>query len=160
ADLFAEALDESPAHVQWLAHAVHRKTRGNPFFSRQMLRTLIDDGVLAYDIERGAWMWSESDVAGLRSSDNVIELMVRRFKRLPAAGTALVQQLACVGSRCDTALLAQIAGIAPETVRARLQPFVDAGLLAEQYGSYAFLHDRVLESAYSLITPEARPARH
>lgn len=160
AELVAAALDEPVSNVDALARAVHVKTRGNPFFSYQLLRTLMDDGVLAYNGERARWEWNEADMAHCRYTDNVIDLMIRRFARLPKSGTELLQHLASVGIRGDEDLLARVAGISPLQLTQRLRPFVDAGLLVRMPGGYAFQHDRVLESAYSMIEPQARPAAH
>jgi predicted ATPase/signal transduction histidine kinase len=159
-ELVAVALDEPASSVDALARAVHVKTGGNPFFSYQLLRSLVDDGVLAYNGECARWEWNEADVAHRRYTDNVIDLMIRRFARLPKSGTELLQHLACVGIRCDEGLLARVAGISPLQLTQRLRPFVDAGLLVRMPGGYAFQHDRVLESAYSMIEPQARPAAH
>ncbi|MCG5258629.1 GAF domain-containing protein [Cupriavidus gilardii] len=159
-ELVAAALDEPPARVAELARAVRAKTGGNPFFTYQLLRTLIDEGMLAYDGAAARWQWSEADLLGLRYTDSVIDLMIRRFARLPTAGTLLLQQLACVGIRCGEGLLARIVGICPLQIGQRLRPFVEAGLLDRLPEGYAFRHDRVLESAYSMIAPEERPAMH
>jgi predicted ATPase/signal transduction histidine kinase len=160
AELIGAALNEPLSRMDALSRAVHVKTAGNPFFSFQLLRTLVDDGVLSYDAGSTHWTWSDADVANLRYSDNVIDLMIRRFDRLRASSTALLQQLACVGIRCDEGLLARVAGIDVPEVRNRLSPFVDAGLLIAGDEGYLFQHDRVLESAYSLVPPEARPRHH
>ncbi len=159
-ELVAAALDEAPARVAELARAVRAKTGGNPFFTYQLLRTLIDEGVLAYDGAASLWQWNAADLVRLRYTDSVIDLMIRRFARLPTAGTLLLQQLACVGIRCGEGLLAGIAGICPLQIGQRLRPFVDAGLLDRLPEGYAFRHDRVLESAYSMIAPDRRPAMH
>ncbi len=159
-ELVAAALDEPPSRVAELARAVRAKTGGNPFFTYQLLRTLIDEGVLAYNGETSLWEWKQADLARLRYTDSVVDLMIRRFARLPSAGTLLLQQLACVGIRCGEGLLARIAGICPLQVGQRLRPFVEAGLLNRLPEGYAFRHDRVLESAYSMIAPDARPAMH
>lgn len=158
--LVAAALNEPPSRVETLARAIHHKTAGNPFFSTQLLRTLVDDGVLHYDGEAAGWRWDETDVAQRAYSDNVIDLMIRRIARLPGEGAELLQHLACVGIRCDERLLACVAGISPLQVRQRLGPFVEAGLLIREAAGYAFQHDRVLESAYSLIDTQARPRAH
>ncbi|MFS8974596.1 AAA family ATPase [Cupriavidus necator] len=159
-ELVAAALNEPAPRVEALARAVHAKTGGNPFFSYQLLRTLVDDGVLNYQGDTAGWDWSEADVAHHHYTDSVVDLMTRRFARLPGAGTALLQQLACVGIRCDEALLASVAQLNPLQVRQRLRPFVEAGLLVPVPHGYAFQHDRVLESAYAMIEPQARPAAH
>ncbi|QDF98061.1 histidine kinase [Azoarcus sp. DD4] len=158
--LIAATLDQTPVQVEALAHAVHRRTGGNPFFATQLLRALVDEGVLARSREGGNWHWDGAELARRRYADDVIDLMIRRFSRLPRAALALLQQLACVGIRCDEDLLARIAGISPLQLRQRLRPCVDARLLIRDAAGYAFQHDRVLESAYSQIPVEARVCTH
>ncbi|MPW23140.1 AAA family ATPase [Paraburkholderia sp. CNPSo 3157] len=159
-ELIGSALSESSSHISTLARAIYARTGGNPFFSYQLLRTLVDDGILSYDIESSRWHWSETEVTSWRYSDNVIDLMLRRFARLPAAGSELLQQLACIGIRCEEGLLARIAQAVVPAIRQQLSPFVEAGLLIREHDGYAFQHDRVLESAYSIIDPEVRPRTH
>ncbi|MGG1948239.1 AAA family ATPase [Trinickia sp. NRRL B-1857] len=160
AGLIGSTLNEATERVEPLARAVHAKTAGNPFFSRQLLRMLIDDEVLSYSVKAAAWTWDESSIAQRLYSDNVIDLLIRSFDRFPPESAKLVEWLACVGMRCDVALLAQIGGMAPREVHERLRPFVDANLLAAQPEAYAFLHDRVLESAYARIDPQTKPLYH
>lgn len=158
ADLVATALDAPVAQVAPLARAIHARTGGNPLFCVQLLRALIDDGVLARG--EAGWAWDDAALAHRRYSDNVIELMLRRFARLPKSGTALLQHLACVGIRGEAALQARVAGVGPDELAHGLRPFIDAGMIVEVPEGFAFQHDRVLEAAYSLVEPEARPAAH
>ncbi|WP_243736863.1 AAA family ATPase [Cupriavidus sp. L7L] len=160
AELVGAALDEPPARIAALAHAVHDRTAGNPFFSYQLLRTLVDDGVLTRQACGTGWDWHAAKVDDQHYTGNVVDLMIRRFARLPRAGTGLLQQLACVGLRADAGLLARVAGVSAAQLASQLQPFVDAGLLVQAPCGYAFQHDRILESAYSMIEPHARPAEH
>ncbi|MCO4861938.1 AAA family ATPase [Cupriavidus sp. WGlv3] len=163
-ELVAAALNEPAPRVEALAQLVHAKTGGNPFFSYQLLRALVDDGVLAYREayrdERAGWHWDEADAAQHRYTDSVTDLMTRRFARLPEAGTELLRQLACVGIRCEQSLLACVAQLDAAQLGERLRPFVDAGLLVRSEDGYAFQHDRVLEAAYAMIAPRERPAAH
>ncbi|SOZ69531.1 putative SENSOR HISTIDINE KINASE with GAF and Pkinase domains [Cupriavidus taiwanensis] len=163
-ELVAAALHEPAPRVEALAQLVHAKTGGNPFFSYQLLRALVDDGVLAYREayrdQRAGWHWDEADAAQHRYTDSVTDLMTRRFARLPEAGTKLLRQLACVGIRCEQSLLACVAQLDAAQLGERLRPFVDAGLLVRSEDGYAFQHDRVLEAAYAMIEPRARPAAH
>ncbi|WP_258874631.1 trifunctional serine/threonine-protein kinase/ATP-binding protein/sensor histidine kinase [Cupriavidus taiwanensis] len=158
--LVAAALNEPAPRVEALAQLVHAKTGGNPFFSYQLLRALVDDGVLAYRDERAGWHWDEADAAQHRYTDSVTDLITRRFARLPEAGTELLTQLACVGIRCEQSLLACVAQLGAAQLGERLRPFVDAGLLVRSEDGYAFQHDRVLEAAYAMIGPRERPAAH
>lgn len=159
-ELVAAALNEPAPRVEPLARLVHAKTGGNPFFSYQLLRALVDDGVLAYRDDSAGWDWSEADATQHRYTDSVAELMTRRFARLPGVGSALLQHLACVGIRCEKGLLACVAQLSPQQVSERLRPFIDAGLLLRTEDGYAFQHDRVLEAAYAMIDPRERQAAH
>ncbi|RQN35160.1 Predicted ATPase [Paraburkholderia tropica] len=160
AALIGFTLGESADRVEALARAVHAKTGGNPFFSRQLLRMLIDDEVLRFSVKSGAWTWDETSIAQRLYSDNVIDLLVRRIERFPPEGTKLLESLACVGIRCETGLLAEISGLSNDEVHHTLRPFVDANLLVQDSDSYAFQHDRVLESAYSRIDSASKPLHH
>lgn len=159
-ELVAAALNEPAPRVAALAQLVHAKTGGNPFFSYQLLRALVDDGVLTYRENRAGWHWDEADAAQHRYTDSVTDLMTRRFARLPAEGTELLRQLACVGIRCEQSLLACVAQLDADQLGERLRPFIDAGLLVRSEDGYAFQHDRVLEAAYAMIEPRERPAAH
>lgn len=159
-ELVADALNETAARVEELGRAVHRKTAGNPFFARQLLGILVDDGVLSHRPGDRRWVWNESELRHHRYADNVVDLMILRFARLPRAGAALLQLAAHVGIRCETGLLARLAGIDVGETMQRLQPFVEAGLLQQVHDSYVFQHDRILESAYSLSEPQSRAATH
>lgn len=158
--LIAARLGTTSAHVASLAVAVHRKTDGNPFFAQQLLRALVDDGVVRRENEASAWVWDEGAVASRRYTDNVVDLMIQRFARLPESGTTLLRHFACVGIRCDAALLARVANLDTDALHARLRPFAEAGLIVAEAQAYVFQHDRVLESAYATIPAAQRPAAH
>jgi predicted ATPase/signal transduction histidine kinase len=160
AALVGTALGTESSQLDALVRVLHRKTAGNPFFAYQLLRTLVDDNVLRYDGEHGHWQWDEADVARRKYSDNVVDLMLRRFDRLPVAGREVLRHLACIGLRCDDGLLAHAAGASLPQIRQRLRPYVEAGLLLREAGGYAFSHDRVLEAAYALTPAEDRPSAH
>src|SRR5262249_26328756 len=56
-DLPADPLRCDAAQAAPLAALVHAKTGGNPFFVIQFLHVLADEGLLAFDHERGRWSW-------------------------------------------------------------------------------------------------------
>ncbi|SAI34057.1 serine/threonine kinase [Bordetella ansorpii] len=155
--MVAAQLRASPIQIAPLAQAIQGMTHGNPFFARQLLATLLDDGVLRPG-DHG-WTWDEPALAE-NYPGTVTRLMARRFARLPQAGTTLMGHLACVGQHAPTRLLARIAQCSDAEVDAGLAPLVRAGLLIRAQDGHAFLHDRVLEAAYAMVPQESRPARH
>lgn len=143
-----------------LAGRIHEKTGGNPFFVSQLLRTLIDDQVIRHDRQLLAWEWDLAAVEAHQYSDNVIDLMVRRLHRLPAATVSILRQMAYVGSRCDDALLLAVTGLDEPSLRAAAQSAEEAGLLNRDETGYSFAHDRVLETAYALTPADERALHH
>lgn len=155
--MVAARLDTDPARVSSLGAAMHRITGGNPFFVQQLLRALLQDGVLRQQARE--WTWDESALAQ-RYPPSLTALMAQRFALLPPAGTALMAHLACLGTRGRTRLLARIAARDEADIAIELAPLVQAGLLVRDGDSYAFLHDRVLEAAYAMIPHDERAGRH
>ena len=82
-----------------LAELVHEKTGGNPFFAIQFLRALAEEGLLRFDSDTAAWLWDLERIRAKAYTDNVVDLMVGKLKRLSGATQAALQQLACLGNR-------------------------------------------------------------
>jgi predicted ATPase/signal transduction histidine kinase len=155
--LVADALHCAPAHSQSLAQLVHEKTGGNPFFAIQFFTGLADDGLLTFDPVHTTWRWDMSRLRARSYTDNVVELMAGKLKRLAAPTQEALQQLACLGNVADTATLTLVHGVPAESMHDALWEAVRAGLIVRLERGYAFLHDRIQQAAYSLI-PEARRA--
>src|SRR5262249_27112391 len=71
-----------------------------------------------------------------------------------------LQLLACMGNSAEFALLEMLAPDFNEEMHGQLWEAVRAGLIFRTEHSYSFLHDRVQETAYSLIPKELRAAAH
>lgn len=148
---------EAAAGRDRLASALHRRTGGNPYFTHQLIRALLEEEVLHRDPERGGWTCNETALANAPYSETVVDLMVHRFGRMPVQATEVAQHLASVGMACEAGLLARLAGLSTVDLADALRPVIESGLMTATADGYAFEHDRVLESAYSLI-PAQRSA--
>lgn len=157
--LVRDALHADPKSARELGKLVHRKTGGNPFFARQFLASLEEEGLLRFELNRAAWQWDGERIARKDATDNVVELVARRLARLPSHAQRALKILACLGSRADLETLAALLG-GVQSMHARLHPAVAAGVLIADDGHYRFLHDRVRETAYGLIPRRAQPLRH
>jgi PAS domain S-box-containing protein len=143
-----------------LAQLVHEKTGGNPFFAIQFLTGLAEEGLIAFDANAAAWI---SDLARIRAkgyTDNVVEFMVAKLKRLSGRTQQALKNLACLGNVAEIATLTLVRGVSEEWIHTALWEAARAGLILRLDSSYAFIHDRVQEAAYSLIPEDERAAAH
>ncbi|MGA2581617.1 MAG: AAA family ATPase, partial [Bryobacteraceae bacterium] len=169
--LIADALHSGPDSAGPLALSVYEKTGGNPFFTIQLLNSLAEEGLLRFDRDAAApnksnWTWDLDRIRAKGYSDNVVDLMLGKLRRLSHQTQSALQQLACLGNVADMALLSVAFGQSAlgqskeEEIHAPLWDAVRSGLILRLEGSYAFLHDRIQEAAYALIPASARAEVH
>ena len=143
-----------------LAQLLHEKTGGNPFFAIQFLTAVAEEGPLRYDPGEAAWTWDLDRIRAKGYTDNVVDLVVGKLKRLSGATQTALQQLACLGNVVEIATLSLVFGKSEEEIHTALWEAARGGLILRLDGSYAFLHDRIQEAAYTLIPEDERAAAH
>jgi PAS domain S-box-containing protein len=158
--LIADSLHCEPECVASLARLLHERTAGNPFFAIQFLSSLAEEGLLTFDHGNRRWSWDLNCILAKGCTDNVVDLMVAKLSRLPIETQKALQQLACLGSDADLALLTMVSESSEDEVYSNLRDAVGAGLILASEGAYRFLHDRVHEAAYSFIPQNLRAETH
>jgi predicted ATPase len=156
----ADTLRRPAEDAALLAQLVHDKTEGNPFFAIHFLTTLHQEGLLPYDARTGSWQWDLDAIRGQSFTDNVVDLMLGKLRRLTTPAQKALTQAACIGSTADARTLALLTDQTEDELHMILQEALHQGLLSLADGRYTFLHDRVQEAAYALLEPEQRPAQH
>jgi PAS domain S-box-containing protein len=158
--LVADAVHTSPQAVGTLAQVVEQKTGGNPFFVGQFLATLAEDGLLTFDQQQRSWGWDLEGILARGYTDNLAELVLDRLARLPAETRDALKVLSCLGGSAPSELLAELLRVEPAVAVESLQFAVDARVVTRSRDGYAFPHDRLQETAYSLIPESERAQLH
>ncbi|MFL9934109.1 AAA family ATPase [Paraburkholderia sp. RL18-103-BIB-C] len=158
--LVADALHCELERGRPLAQLLQKKTGGNPFFAIQFLTTLAEENLLTYDPVASAWVWKIDRIRTRNYTDNVVDLMAVKLKRLSATTQEALKQLACLGNVAGIATLTLVHGDTEEAMHAALWEVVLAGLVIRENDAYKFLHDRIQQAAYSLIPEVERAEVH
>jgi predicted ATPase/signal transduction histidine kinase/DNA-binding NarL/FixJ family response regulator/tRNA A-37 threonylcarbamoyl transferase component Bud32 len=178
--LIADALHSNTIAIKPLAELVINKTSGNPFFVNQFLKTLYQENLLtcipSSPEERAFWQWDISNIERMSITDNVVELMIRKLRKLPDSTQQVLQLAACVGNSFDLHTLSIIHKQSAVVTYRDLQPAVQEGLLLPISDlkiaqedlintslinlEFKFLHDRVQQAAYALIDESSKQVTH
>jgi PAS domain S-box-containing protein len=158
--LIADALHCEAQRARPLAELVQEKTGGNPFFAIQFFTALAEEQLLAFDPVTRAWQWHMDRISAKSYTDNVVDLLAGKLKRLSSTTQEALKQLACLGNVAPIATLSLVYGTTEQAMHAALWEAVHAGLVFREDGVYRFLHDRIQQAAYSLIADEQRADVH
>jgi class 3 adenylate cyclase len=141
-----------------LAHALYRETDGNPFFTLEVLRHLIESGVLVQATD-GRWS-AGTDLADVGLPESVREVIGQRVRRLGEPTHAVLSQAAVVGRDFDLELLALVCERSEDELLDLLEPAAAAGVVIEQPKGFAFAHALIQHSLYGALISARRRRIH
>lgn len=155
-----------------LAEIIHRKTAGNPFFIKRLLRYLQKTELLMFDIATNQWQWDVQQIENVEVSENVVDLMIRTVRELPEPTQKTLSIMASIGHSTDLDLLAASAHQSREDIGRTLWPAIHEQLLIPVRAhtdttqersttvAYNFVHDRVQQAVYSLLPENEKTKIH
>lgn len=158
--MLANVLRQSVREVRALARLVYEKTGGNPFFVRQFVKAIADDGLIAFDPAKAAWKFDLAAIREKTYTDNVAALVLQRLSRMPRDTQYLLGALACLGRHTTVETLAKLHGKSVVDVGELLEPALNAEAVYFSREGLGFCHDRVQEAAYLMLGEEPRLGLH
>jgi class 3 adenylate cyclase len=159
-DHLLQPMDETPADLK---DAIATRAEGNPFYTEEIVRMLIDQGALTE--AHGAWQMSSDAPVLLEEVPGTLKgLVLARFDNLPANLRRTAQRAAVLGRSFPVDLLAELEGMSAEATAARLAELEARGLFAltsfgEQQGC-SFCHPLVQEAIYGTLLKRHRRELH
>jgi predicted ATPase len=120
--LISDALRCDPAYARPLAALVHEKSGGNPFFAIQFLTALAEEHLLEFEPRESAWKWDVNQIQAKGFTDNVVELMVGKLKRLTVSSQEALKLLACLGNSTEINIVAIVNGVSEDKLLRKVCP--------------------------------------
>jgi predicted ATPase len=152
-----------------LTDLVMRKTQGNPFFVNQFLHTLYEENLLSFIPP--SWQWNLAQIEAIDITDNVVDLMIGKLKKLPESAQHVLRLAACIGNHFDLDTLTVIheksasetfQNLTPLMMEGLILPTTDLEISGDDFKirHFQFLHDRVQQAAYALIDDQHKKTVH
>ncbi len=161
-----------------LAELILAKTAGNPFFVNQFLASLYEEKLMLPDMSSRTWQWDMKKIRERNITDNVVELMTAKLKKLQPQTQQELVLAACIGNEFEAQTLAIISEKSAEAAAQDLSEALAHGLVlalnknhhaidgdrlaSRKNGAltFRFSHDRIQQAAYSLIAETERNQIH
>ena len=138
--------------VPWRwAEVVHRQTEGNPLFVQEVMRYLVEEGLLARE-DGELQRVGEEPLAG-RIPEGLRDVIGKRMTRLSAQCNQVLAIAAVVGRDFRLDVLQRVAGVAEEELFAALEEARGVGVIEERAAvgtgaSYRFAHAFFRQTLY------------
>jgi len=147
--------------VSGLPELIGNKTGGNPFFTEEVLLSLVESGRL--EGKKGAYVLT-APIQEIAIPQQVHSLIAARIDRLDDREKRVLQAAAVIGREFSEPLLVQIAGLSDENLAGALDKLKSAELIYEQSlypdVEYAFKHPLTHEVAHDSQLAAHRTTMH
>jgi class 3 adenylate cyclase len=144
-----------------LAKELFRETDGNPFYTAELLRHLVESGGV-YRQESGRWT-VRGALSELGLPESVREVLGRRVGRLGEQAREELSIAAVIGREFDVNLLLRVSEHSEEALLELLEEAVDASVLTESAnipGRFSFAHALINHTLYEDLGTTRRARLH
>ncbi|OUC15928.1 MAG: hypothetical protein B0A82_04000 [Alkalinema sp. CACIAM 70d] len=180
--LIADTFNGYPDNLAALTQLVYQQTQGNPLFAKQFLSALYQDGLITFNHGRGEWQCDVAQISEWTLTDDIVQLMIGQIHKLPQPTQEHLKLAACLGNQFNLETLSLLFNQSHTETANQLWAALQAGLITatgdiyqlyhsnsddrlillsqaqdREPGSsiqlaYQFVHDRIQQAAYELIS--------
>ncbi len=177
--MIADTLNYGYSDTFELTTLLYQKTKGNPFFTKQLLKSLYEKGIIWFDEEKRKWNWNLLEIKESQISDNVLGFLVENLNSLPSDSLEVLKLASCIGNYFDLKILylidEKIKNINDSLLYTIEREFIIplnsnykllTNILKDQFldsnteMKFRFNHDRIQQAVYSLVSDKEKAYIH
>jgi len=157
--MLGEALHVEPDDAADLAQWIERKTGNQPLVIKQFVEHLYYRGLLRYGEGRG-FEWDPAEIAASPIPDDAVGFVTAKIDQIDAQVRHVLSIASCLPGPLDPYLIAEAAERPIADAQHAIDVLCEQGLLLVSDAGPRFAHERVRESAQSLLTLQERASHH
>jgi class 3 adenylate cyclase len=139
--------------------AIYARSEGNPFFTEELLKALVESGGVYFD---GSG-WHRKPIEQLEIPGSIREAVRARVERLSEEARPTLAAAAAIGQRFEFEVLRQVRQSDEAVLESHLREFIEEQLVSEATGGrdeYAFRHALTREVVYDDLLVRERKRLH
>ncbi|GBC76044.1 Transcriptional regulatory protein MoaR1 [bacterium HR07] len=148
-----------PSHEREIGDVFYAKTKGNPLFVRELVRSWMASGTLQRDLH-GHWKLTPEEISAAQLPESLRGLMKTSLRRVPRRALCVLNLVAIAGRSCTLALLSAVLHQSEEALLDRLDNLRRLGLIVEHEGHYCFSHELVRQVVYDELSTDYKRLGH
>ncbi|MBI3660746.1 AAA family ATPase [Candidatus Acetothermia bacterium] len=145
--------------LEELGQWVYGQSKGVPFFAVELVKALIESGVLSLDAQ-GQWQIERTRSLSDYIPSTVRALVETQLRRLNRSSRQAIDIASVMGRAFTTEILTPVSGRPLEDVFDQIEDLLRAHLIVADQSQYQFRHDVIRQVAYSSLLPERRQSLH
>lgn len=156
AELIGATMNEADVSREF-ADRVYASTEGNPFFTVEVLRALVDRG----DLYRQDGRWERRDLDEIAVPESVRDAVGERLSHLGEEAQAMLTEASVLGQTFSFAEVIRLSDRTEPEAEDLIQEAVSSGILREgPDDGYAFDHALTQQTLYAELSPRSRRRIH
>ncbi|MFH0924445.1 MAG: protein kinase [bacterium] len=159
-NFITDLLLEERNRVNELSAYIYKKSKGNPFFTIEILRQIVDEKGIRHN--KYHWEIDKEKLGAISISVSIVEILLRRINSLGSDELEILSTAAVIGKRFKVDLLQAVTQLPMEKLIKLVDEVIELQLLEKgnERGELIFIHDRVRDAFSQRISKEEEKSLH